>query len=92
MILASKDSWKGIPENLRKTLIEQLKEAVAYGNNLAAQQSLYEKQLILDSGQTVAVQMTVEQRELWVEAMQGVWQQFENEIGSSLIDAAASAR
>ena len=36
--------------------------------------------------------MTVEQRELWVEAMQGVWQQFENEIGSSLIDAAASAR
>lgn len=92
VIVASKEAWKGIPEGLRATLLEQLKQAVEYGNKLASQQSLYEKQLIIDSGETVAVQMTVEQRELWVEAMQGVWKKFENQIGSGLINAAASAR
>ena len=92
MIMASKQGWSAIPENIRKRLEDQLAKAIEYGNALALQQAKNEKNLILESQQTEITQMTVDQRELWVDAMKDVWEQFSDEIGADLINAAASAR
>ncbi len=92
MILTSKTVWQSIPERFHRPLKSALKSAIDYGNTLAAEQSTREKQLILDSGLSEISAMTVEQREQWIESMQDVWKHFENDIGSDLINAAASQR
>lgn len=92
MVVASKKGWNVIPQDLKAELEDLLKKAIQYGNDLSFKESKDKKILINASDQTLITQMTVNQRETWVRAMEGVWDQFESEIGSELINNAASAR
>jgi C4-dicarboxylate-binding protein DctP len=88
MVVTSTEFWNGLPADVRTELQKALDEAIAFGNKVAAEKSLSDKQKIIDSKRTEVIELTPEQREQWVEAMKPVWKEFEGQIGKDLIDAA----
>jgi len=88
LVVTSAEFWNGLPDDLRAEVKKALDEAIAFGNEVAAQKALDDKQKIIDSGRSEIIYLTPEERALWVEAMKPVWQKFEEEIGKELIDAA----
>ncbi|MGH1539055.1 MAG: DctP family TRAP transporter solute-binding subunit [Arenicella sp.] len=92
MVLTSTKFWKSIPSEIRPVVEKSLAEALEYGNNVAKEKTISDREKIELSNKTNIHLMTIEERKKWVAAMQPVWKSYENEIGSELIQAAASAR
>jgi len=88
MVVTSKEFWMGLPDDIRKELKATVEEAIVYGNEIAAQKDLEDKQKIIDSKRSEIITLTDAERNAWVEAMKPVWEQFEGEIGKDMIDAA----
>jgi C4-dicarboxylate-binding protein DctP len=88
MVVTSAEFWMDLPDDIRGEVKKALDEAIAFGNEVAAQKSVKDRQRIIDSGRSEVIQLTPEQRAQWVEVMKPVWKQFEEEIGKDLIDAA----
>ena len=91
LIVTSAEFWYELPEDIRNELKTALDEAVAHGNQIAAQKAEKDKANIMASNRSEIISLSPEQRQQWVEAMKPVWQQFENEIGKNIIDAAVAA-
>ncbi|MGH1429086.1 MAG: DctP family TRAP transporter solute-binding subunit [Arenicella sp.] len=92
MIVTNKVFWEGIPSDVRIILDKALAEAIDYGNKVALEKSIADKNKILASGKSEIHTMSLEERKAWVEVMKPVWNLYKDEIGSELILAAASAR
>ena len=88
MVVTSKEFWMSVPDAIRPELTAIVKEAIAYGNKVAADKDLEDRQKIIDSKRSEIISITDAERSQWVEAMKPVWQQFEKEIGKDMIDAA----
>ncbi len=88
MVVTSKEFWMSVPKAIRPELNAIIKEAIAYGNDVAAQKDLEDRQKIIDSKRSEILTLTAAERNQWVEAMKPVWEQFEKEIGKDMIDAA----
>jgi C4-dicarboxylate-binding protein DctP len=88
MVVTSKEFWSGLNEEQRTQVKEALDEALAYGNQVARDKAIEDKQKIADSGRSEVIELTPEERAQWVEVMKPVWGQFEDEIGVELIEAA----
>ncbi len=88
LIVTSTEFWLELPEDIRAELEKALDEAVAFGNEVAADKEESDKQRIIESKRSEIITITDAERALWVEAMKPVWQKFEEEIGKDLIDAA----
>ncbi|MEJ2452949.1 MAG: TRAP transporter substrate-binding protein [Candidatus Thiodiazotropha sp.] len=91
MVVTSAEFWMDLPDDIRSEVKKALDEAIAFGNEVAAQKSVNDRQRIIDSGRSEVIELTPEQRAQWVEVMKPVWKQFEDEIGKDLIDAAYNA-
>ena len=88
MVVTSKEFWMSIPDDERAIVKKSLDEAIAYGNEAAAQKSVNDRQKIIDSKRTEIIELDDAVRSQWVEAMKPVWEEFEKEIGKDMIDAA----
>lgn len=88
MVVSSKEFWMGLPDDVRTELTAILNESIVFGNKVALEKDLEDRQKIIDSKRTTIVTITEAERNQWVEAMKPVWQQFEEEIGKDMIDAA----
>ncbi len=88
MVVTSKEFWMSIPDDIRPELDKIIHEAIAYGNKIAAEKDLEDRQNIIDSKRSEIIMLSDAERSQWVEAMKPVWQQFEGEIGKDMIDAA----
>jgi C4-dicarboxylate-binding protein DctP len=88
MVVTSTEFWNGLPGDIRTELKKALDEAIAFGNKVAAEKSLSDKQKIIDSKRSEIIELTPAERNQWVEAMKPVWKEFEGQIGKDLIDAA----
>jgi C4-dicarboxylate-binding protein DctP len=88
MVVTSKEFWMSVPEDIRSELKAIIDEAIVYGNKVALEKDLEDKQQIIDSKRTTIVEISEADRALWVEAMKPVWAKFEKEIGKDMIDAA----
>ncbi|MGB3211951.1 MAG: TRAP transporter substrate-binding protein [Desulforhopalus sp.] len=88
MVVTSKEFWMSVPEDIRPELNAIIKEAIVYGNNVAAEKGLEDRQKIIDSKRSEILMLTDAERSQWVEAMKPVWEEFEKEIGKDMIDAA----
>ncbi|WP_432696933.1 TRAP transporter substrate-binding protein [Marinobacterium sp. YM272] len=88
MVVTSAEFWNGLDDDLRVEIKTALDEAIAYGNQISGEQAAADRQAIIDSGRSEVIEITAEERQQWVDAMKSVWKQFEDEIGSELIDAA----
>ncbi|WP_221074887.1 TRAP transporter substrate-binding protein [Agarivorans aestuarii] len=91
LIVTSAEFWHELPDDIRSELKTALDEAVAHGNQIAAQKADKDKANIMASNRSEIISLSPEQRQQWVEAMKPVWQQFESEIGKNIIDAAVAA-
>ncbi|WP_432454601.1 MULTISPECIES: TRAP transporter substrate-binding protein [unclassified Agarivorans] len=91
LIVTSADFWYGLPDDIRTELKAALNEAVAMGNQIAADKAEQDKAHIIASKRSQVISLTPQQRQQWVEAMKPVWRQFETEIGKNIIEAAAAA-
>ncbi len=88
MVVTSTEFWMDLPDDIRSEVKKALDEAIAFGNDVAAQKAVNDRQRIIDSGRTEVITLNAEQRAQWVEVMKPVWKQFEDDIGKELIDAA----
>ena len=88
MVVTSKEFWYGLPEDIRAEVKKALDEAIQFGNDVAAQKALDDRQKIVDSKRSEIIELTDAERAQWIEVMKPVWKKFEKEIGKELIDAA----
>lgn len=88
MVVTSKEFWMSIPEADRAVVKKALDEAIKFGNDVAAQKAMDDRQKILDSKRSEIIELSDAERSQWVEAMKPVWEEFEKEIGKDMIDAA----
>lgn len=90
-VVTSKEFWMGLDDDLRPQVKKALDEAIAYGNQIAADKANIDRQAIVNSKRSKVLSLTDAERALWVEAMKPVWSQFEDEIGKDLIQAAVKS-
>jgi C4-dicarboxylate-binding protein DctP len=91
LVITSTEFWNGLPDDIRAEVKKALDEAITFGNKVAYQKSVNDRQKIIDSGRSEVIELTEAQRQQWVEAMKPVWKKFEKEIGKEYIDAAVAA-
>ena len=90
MVVTSAAFWQGLPADLRGELKQALDEAIAFGNRVAEEKAVADRQAIISTGRSQILSLSPDQRRQWVEAMRPVWKKFESQIGKELIDAAYS--
>ena len=88
MVVTSKEFWSGLTDEQRTQVKAALDESLAYGNEVALQLDVEDKERIKETGRTEIIELSAEERAQWVEAMKPVWKEFEKEIGADLIEAA----
>lgn len=88
MVVTSTEFWMDLEDDVRTEVKKALDEAIAFGNQVAADKANVDKQKIIDSKRSQVIELTREERAQWVEVMKPVWGEFEHEIGKELIDAA----
>ncbi|RKF21352.1 DctP family TRAP transporter solute-binding subunit [Alginatibacterium sediminis] len=91
MVVTSADFWNNLPDDIRMELSKALSEAVTLGNQIAAEKASADRQLIIDSNRSELITLTDAERQQWVDAMKPVWSQFEDQIGTDLIQAAVAS-
>lgn len=87
MVITSPSFWNGLPKDIRETLEDCVRIAIAHGNQIAASQNQKNRTAVLASGMTKVVELNDNDREQWVNAMKPVWRRFSQQIGESLIRA-----
>ena len=87
LVVTSVDWWDGLPEDVRTQLATIIDEVTATRNAEAFAVNEEAKEGIIAAGGEVR-QLTAEQRQMWVDMMKPVWEQFEGDVGADNIAAA----
>ena len=91
MVFTSAKFWNGLPPDVRGELDKALKEAIEYGNSIAAEEAEKARAAVVASGRTKVIKLTPAERKQWQQAMKPVWAKFEKSIGADVIKAAQKA-
>ncbi|MEH6575623.1 MAG: TRAP transporter substrate-binding protein [Amphritea sp.] len=91
MVVTSAEFWGELDDDIRSEVKAALDEAILFGNKIAAEKADSDKQAIIDSKRSEVIEISAEDRALWVAAMKPVWTQFEGDIGADLIKAAEAS-
>ncbi|ANK83352.1 MAG: C4-dicarboxylate ABC transporter [Rhizobiales bacterium NRL2] len=89
LVVTSTDWWNGLDADVRDQFSTILAEVTQTRNAESTSVNEHNKQLIIAAGSPVRT-LSPEQRQAWVDAMKPVWDQFKDDIGQDLIDAAVS--
>ncbi len=90
ILLMNDDFYNGLPEDIQQILLEESENYRTEQRQIADQQDTEWLGLLKEEGVQVN-ELTVEQKQAFVEATQGVYDQFEDEIGKELIEMARQA-
>lgn len=90
LVVTSSEWWDGLPDDLRAELKVIFDEVTAERNALSTEINQKNKARIIETGATVR-ELSVDERQQWIDAMKPVWGEFEGDIGADLISAAQSA-
>lgn len=90
MVVTSTKWWDGLDPEIREGLAQAMNEASEYANNLSADLTAEQRQAVIDSGETEILQLTDAEFAAWREAVKPVWDEFADDIGQDVIDAAAA--
>jgi len=85
-VLVNKTFWDGLPEDLRQILADAMDEATALARTLATE--LDERAMASLTASIEVVELTAEERQLFVDASQKVWTKYRPILGQDLLDAA----
>ncbi|MFK5893514.1 MAG: TRAP transporter substrate-binding protein [Pseudomonadota bacterium] len=91
LVVTSNSFWQSIPKTLQIQIKKALDDAIVYGNHIAAEKSIHDRQAIIDSKRSHVITLTTSERKQWVDAMKPVWGKFERRIGKKVIRAAIAA-
>jgi len=91
LVVTSTEFWVGLSVDVRADVKTALDEAIVYGNKVANDKAMADKQAIIDSGRSKVIVLSDDDRQQWIESMKPVWKQFEKEIGPELIQAAVAS-
>lgn len=91
VLVASTDFWGGLPDDIRTELRSIIDEVTVYERKIAGERNATARQSILDAGSEIR-ELTPEQRQAWVDAMRPVWNEYQDEIGADLIEAASTTK
>lgn len=91
LVVTSGEFWQGLPEEIRGDLEQALADAITFGNQVAQEKEVEDRQQIIDSGRTEVIELSKAERDQWREAMKPVWKEFEDQIGKDLIETAQAA-
>ncbi|AXS41951.1 DctP family TRAP transporter solute-binding subunit [Breoghania sp. L-A4] len=90
-LLVTSDEWlNGLEPAVRDQFLKIASEVTDTANANVAAQEAANRQNILDAGSVIR-ELTPEQRAKWVSAMKPVWEKFQDDIGTDVIDAAMAA-
>jgi C4-dicarboxylate-binding protein DctP len=90
LVVTSTKWWDGLPDDVRSQFLTILKEVTATRNGESTKVNNTNKENVIQAGGIVRT-LTDEQRQAWVDAMKPVWDKFEKNIGTDLMDAALKA-
>mgnify|MGYP000439001036 CR=1 FL=1 len=91
MVVTSVAFWQQLDDQLRQEIQRAMAEAIEYGNQVALEKSVNDRQAVIASKRSKVVAITEAERQQWIDSMQPVWKKFEGQIGASLIEAAVQA-
>ncbi|MCY1451295.1 C4-dicarboxylate-binding periplasmic protein DctP [compost metagenome] len=91
MLVSNARFWYGIPHEIRSELEAIIDEVTYAVNQQAARLNAADRERIAASGKSRIIALSDAERAAWREAMQPVWQQFEGEIGATVLRAAKAA-
>jgi len=91
MLITNTTFWNGLPADVRSELDKIIVEVTAEVNKMAEELNQSDKQRIIAAKTTEIIQLTPEQRGMWVDAMKPVWKEFEDQIGADLIKSAEAS-
>ncbi|MFQ6552910.1 DctP family TRAP transporter solute-binding subunit [Aestuariibius insulae] len=87
LVVASVDWLDSLEPEVRDQFLTILSEVTVERNGESKRVNEEAKQAIIDAGGEVRT-LTAEERQAWVDAMSPVWEQFEDEVGADMIEAA----
>ncbi|QQA41196.1 DctP family TRAP transporter solute-binding subunit [Pelagovum pacificum] len=87
LVVASTDWLDSLEPDVRDQFLSILDDVTAERNAAVGEVDAEARQAILDAGGEIR-ELTPEQRQMWVDAMQPVWEQFVDDVGQDNIDAA----
>jgi C4-dicarboxylate-binding protein DctP len=90
LVVTSAEFLDSLDEDTRDQLTTIFDEVTQKYNDMSNQINEEAKQKIVDAGTEIR-QLTDEQRQKWVEAVQPVWDEFEEDIGQENIEAARAS-
>jgi C4-dicarboxylate-binding protein DctP len=90
LVVTSAEFWDGLDEDLRGKLEQIFAEVTAEANAASDQVNEEARQQIEAAGVEIR-QLTPEQRQMWIDAMKPVWDEFADEIGQENLDAAMAS-
>jgi C4-dicarboxylate-binding protein DctP len=92
LVAVNPQFWQSLPDDVRLGLEDVMNEVTAWGNARSAEINQQARASIDESGRTEILELSSEELTAWQEAMRPVWDQFADDIGTDLIDAAIASR
>lgn len=90
LVVTSTEWWEGLEPEIRDQLKKIMDEVAAERNAMSTEINNQNRAKILEAGGVIR-ELDAAQRQAWVDAMKPVWEQFKDDIGQDLIDAALAA-
>ena len=90
LVVTSTDWWDDLDADIKDQFSQILSEVTEERNAASTAVNEENKQAVIAAGGEVRT-LTDEQRAAWVEALQPVWEMFQDDIGTEIIDAAAAS-
>jgi C4-dicarboxylate-binding protein DctP len=91
MVVTNAKWWDGLPPDIRKGLAQAMEEATAYGNGIANEFNERDRKRVVEAGKAKIQELSKDDVAVWRKAMKPVWNKFQGDIGSDLIEAALKA-
>ena len=90
LVVTSTEFWEGLDDDVRGKLEQIFAEVTTESNTKSNQLNEEAREQIAAAGVEIR-ELTPEQRQMWVDAMKPVWDEFAEQIGQENIDAAMAS-
>ncbi len=92
MVVTSVSFWDKLPSEIQTEIKNILDEVTVMVNQLATEKETADKKVIVTTSKVKIFTLNAQQKQAWKDAMKPVWEEFKNEIGEEIINAAQASR
>ena len=92
MVVTNAVFWESLPTEVRTELSSILADVTVEVNRLAAEKNEKDKQIVINNPKAKLVSLTDSEKKVWKDAMLSIWDDFESEIGSDILQTAQNGQ